>query len=47
MKKRSIPDVGKADWTATGSFMNKPKHGWYHSNEDITRGVTYKALVRL
>ena len=45
MKKRSIPEAGKIDWTATGSFLHKPKQGWFHSNEEISRGVTYRALV--
>lgn len=47
MKKRTIPEAGKVDWTATGSFLHKPKQGWFHSNEDIARGVTYRALVSL
>ena len=45
MKKRNIPEVPKAEWTATGSFMHKPKQGWLHSNEDIARGITYRAVV--
>ena len=45
MKKRSIPDAAKADWSNTGSFMNKPKHGWCHTDGEIARGVTYQALV--
>ncbi|XP_065059834.1 SHC-transforming protein 1-like isoform X1 [Rhopilema esculentum] len=44
MKKRSIPDAAKADWSNTGSFMNKPKHGWCHTDGEIARGVTYQAL---
>ena len=45
MKKRSVPDAAKAEWKNNGSFMNKPKNGWIHSDDDIVRGVTYQAIV--
>ena len=25
--------------------MHKPKQGWPHSDEDITRGITFRAVV--
>ena len=45
MKKRSVPDAAKAEWKNNGSFMNKPKTGWIHSEDDIVRGITYQAIV--
>lgn len=41
-------DANKADWSSTGSFMNKPNRGWLHPDDHLARtsgGVCYGVRV--
>jgi len=45
---RKAKPAPRHDWTNTGSFINRPAHGWLHADEQLApdAGICYGLRVR-